>query len=193
MPIVGLTGSFGTGKSTVARMLADCGAYVIDVDALVSKLWKKPSVMKKAQIFLGKEIVQEGKLDRGKVAEIVFNNKTKLKRLNELIHPLVEKEVKRLIRQNQKKEVIVIDAPLLLEAKWSMFDVLVVVKANQKLQIQRVAQRMGLSRLEILRRIAQQWSIRKKLKMADYVVDNRGSRSSTHKQVKKIYKDIIDF
>ena len=195
MLVVGLTGSFGTGKTTVALMFARLGAKVIDADKIAHRLMRPKGACVQSIIkAFGKKIVSRGQIDRKALAQIVFNSPEKLKRLCQIIHPPVIRETKKEIaayKKRKKRGVIVIDAPLLIEAGLDrQADILVVVGASREKQVERIKRRMNISQSQIIKRINMQLSIREKQRRADIVIDNRGSIKATRKQVDDIWKKL---
>ncbi len=188
MLIVGLTGSFGTGKTTVANLFKESGAVVIDADQITRDLLgpKGKCIKKVAKVF-GHVILSHNKVDRIALARIVFNDPRELKKLTDILYPLGLKEVKKQITKNKNKKLIVLDVPLLFESGWDKIThTNVVVRSNQNLQIKRLIKRTGLSKSDILRRIKSQMSITEKLKKADIIIDNRGSLANTRLQVRAV-------
>jgi len=194
MQTIGITGSFGTGKTTVARLFAKLGARVIDADELSHKVIKKRSPgYKKVFSGFGKGILNaRGEVNRKKLARVVFNNLSALIKLCKIVHPEVIREIKKQIKiAKRKQQLIIVDAPLLIEAGLGrMMDKLVVVVASQEQQFKRLQRKTGLGRTEILKRIKAQLPLKKKLQLADFVVDNSGSLTYTKKQVKRIWQEI---
>lgn len=179
MLLVGLTGGLATGKTTVARMFADCGAYVIDADLVARQVVQpgKPAWRAVVKTF-GQHILNPDRtLNRSALAAIVFRNPRKLARLGRIIHPRVAREQARLTREIAKKDpkaVIIYDAPVLIEAgAHKRMDRILVVTADQNTQIARLMKRNGLSRAEALRRIRSQLPLSRKVRHADYRVDGR--------------------
>ncbi|MCU0651662.1 MAG: dephospho-CoA kinase [Candidatus Omnitrophica bacterium] len=190
--IIGVTGSFGSGKSTVSSMLASCGAFVVDADKISHELIKPGSVVYKKIIkSFGKDILAVGgSIDRKKLAAIVFSKAPLLKKLNSLIHPVIIRRMKQEIKK-AKQQIIVLDAPLLIEAGLKkVVDKLVVVKIKKNEQIQRLRNKAGLRRDDILKRIKAQVSLSDKVRLADFVIDNSGSIGKTKKQVKNIWRKL---
>lgn len=186
--ILGITGSFGSGKSTVARIFASYGAKVIDADKLAHSLIKpQGKIYKRIVKTFGKSILKQNMtIDRQKLATIVFDNKNLLKRLNKIIHPETIRIIKKNIK-SLKSEVIVLDVPLLIEAGLKkIVDKLIVVKTTQDKQIQRIQNRTSLSTQDILKRIKSQIPLRLKRHLADFVIDNSGTIKETKKQTEKI-------
>ena len=191
MKVIGLTGSFGTGKTFVASIFKELGARVIDADRVAHKLIRKGSpAYKRIVKSFGKSILTgEGEIDRSKLGHIVFSDKALLRKLNDIVHPYVIKEIKRSIRSAGKTDIVVIDAPLLLEAHLGgLVDKLVVVKCQKRRQVERCQEKFRLKKKEILRRIESQIPIKKKTEIADLVIENSLTRSQTRKQVLKAWR-----
>ena len=192
MPIVGLTGSFGTGKTYVSSIFKSLGAKVIDADKLAHKSFKKNSAAyKKIIATLGRSILSaDGSINRKALGRIVFNNKKRLAELNSIIHPGVIREIKDRIKSS-KDEVLIIDAPLIFETGLALLmDVLVVVKASRKEQIKRCVKKFNISEQDVCKRMACQMPLKVKIERADYYVDNNGTRKETEKQVKLIWQEL---
>jgi dephospho-CoA kinase len=187
--IIGLTGSFGSGKTTVARMFGAYGAQVIDADKISREVIAAGTVARKKIIRLfGRGILKKGgKINRAKLAGIIFAQKRLREALNKIIHPQVIRRMRRKIRESSR-QVIVLDAPLLLEAGLrKMPDKLVVVKINRKKQLQRLMRKYGFKKPEILKRIRAQLPLSLKVRLADFVIDNSGTIEKTEEQVEKIW------
>jgi len=193
--VVGITGSFGTGKSTVARIFSSLGAKVINADEIVHKIiGSNNKVSKKIIKAFGKGILDKNlrKIDRRKLGKIVFQKQESLKKLCKIIHPEVIKIIKKQLNAFKKNKCIVIDVPLLIEANLlDIVDRLIVVKASKENQIKRIKKKMNLSKNQIQRRINAQMSLSKKIKLADYVVNNNKNISFTKSQVRDIYKELF--
>jgi dephospho-CoA kinase len=192
--IIGLTGSFGTGKTFVASIFRSLGAKVIDADRIAHGVIRKgnPEYKRIVKSF-GKEILNEKKeIDRAKLGAVVFSNTALLRELNRIVHPSVIKEIRRSIRNAGKKDIVVIDAPLLIEASLDKFiDKLIVVKCQKRRQIERCREKFCLQKKEILRRIESQIPLKKKMKMADLVIDNSLTRSRTREQARKAWRVML--
>ena len=191
MKVIGLTGSFGTGKTFVASIFRELGAKVIDADRIAHKAIRKgtPAYKRIVKLFGKKILNKEAEINRGELGHIVFSNKAFLRKLNDIVHPYVIKEIKRSIRSAGKTDVVVVDAPLLLEARLGgLVDKLVVVKCQKRRQIERCQEKFRLQKEEILKRIANQISIKRKMEIADLVIENSRTRSLTRKQVRKAWR-----
>ena len=194
---IGLTGNIGSGKSTVADLLIKKGAALIDSDALARAATNDADVLTAIQTQLGKELVQDGALDRQKTAELVFNNPEALKTLNSIIHPWVRAESVRrtqaLLEQEKPPAIIIFDIPLLYEnALETTVDAVIVVDVPLELRIHRVQERSGLSEDDIRVRDAAQLELTEKVKRADYVIDNSKGLDELKQQVNEVWSKLID-
>jgi dephospho-CoA kinase len=190
--ILGITGTIGSGKSSVARMFKTKDALLIDADKLAHDSCKagRPAYKRIAACF-GKTVLKENKcIDRAKLAKAAFIDKAALNKLNGIVHKEVIAESLRLIK-NSGKKFIILDAALLIEAGLrKMVDKLLVVKARRSQQILRSQKRLALSRAEVLRRMECQISQSEKLRLADFIIDNSGSIKQTRKQVSEIRRKL---
>lgn len=192
MPIVGLTGGFGTGKSFVAGLFKKMGAEVIDADRIAHRILKKGSVTyKRIVAVFGSSILNTGgSINRKKLGKIVFGGKKKLSRLNRIIHPVVIGGIKDKIRES-KNDILVVDAPLICETGILRFmDKLIVVKASRQKQIDRCIKKFSIRKKDVCKRMACQMPLKTKIKKADYCIDNNGTRKETEIQVKKIWQGL---
>lgn len=186
--IIGLTGSFGSGKSTVAGIFASYGARIIDADKIAHASVRRGSeAYKKIISCFGSGIIGKNKeINRKYLAAVVFNNKKLLGKLNRIVHPEVIRIIKMKIN-SIKKGVIVLDAPLLLEAGLkNAVDKLVVVVIDRGEQVRRLIKKTRLKEQEALKRIKFQIPQDVKLRFANFVIDNSGTRKETERQVKHV-------
>jgi len=189
--IIGITGSFGSGKTTVARLFKKfTKGSIIDADRISRELERPNRILWKRIVReFGRGILKNNEIDRKRLAGIVFDDNKKLKRLNTVTHPYIIKEIKKRIRQSNK-EVIILDAPLLIEAGvLKMVDKIVVVKTDRKVLMRRLGK--SYSRKEVLKRIKSQLSLREKMKFADYFIDNSRSLKCTEYQVSEICRMVV--
>jgi dephospho-CoA kinase len=192
MIVIGITGNFGSGKSTVAAMFKKRGARVIDADAVVRDLILNDERCRCAiRGVFGDRVVTKNEVDRSKLAIAAFSDRRLLKKLEAILHPLVKEKFMDAIGKCRGK-MIVLDVPLLIEAGWSgMVDAVIVVRATVNKEVLRLNKRSGHSRAEVLKRLKYQLPFRDKRRFADFIVDNRESLGDTDKQVKKIFDSLI--
>jgi len=182
--IIGITGSFGSGKTTVANMFRKHGFRVINADKLYHGIYNKDKTLKDK---IKKEF---GTINRTQLKEIVFNDNKKLKKLNNITHPIIIKAIKKQINKIKNKK-IVIDIPLLFESKLEkMFNKIIVVKCSKKEQIKRILKKKKYNKKEINQIIKSQMPLKEKIKRADFVVDN-GTIKETQKQINSIVKIVL--
>lgn len=196
MITVGLTGGLGSGKSVVALFFKELGAHLIDADCLSHEILKEQAVIKAIlEFFKEADIVDtKGQIDRKKLGKVAFAKERNIQFLNQLIHPRVRERIKVLCASIQDKEaVVVVDIPLLYEAGWEeMFDVVVVVTAQEKTQIKRCLVRdQALREADIKARLLYQMPLKQKMERADYIIDNDHSLETTRKQVFEIWNKLI--
>ena len=196
MLLVGLTGGVATGKSTVATMFKQCGAVVIDADELARDVVKpgKAAWREIVNVFGTIVLNPDRTLNRRALGAIVFKNRSKLRRLERILHPRVEREQARLTRQAARKNpdaIAIYDVPLLFEAGVDKrVDKIIVVTADRETQIARLKKRNGLSSAEAIRRISSQMPLAKKRQRADHVLIGTLSRPSLRRQVGQLFEHL---
>ncbi len=195
---VGLTGGIACGKSTVAEMFVRLGAYLIDFDKLAHEVQEPGGAAWQGIVdHFGCDILgQDKKIDRNKLAAIVFSYPEKLKELNNIIHPcLYEEWGSRLekIKTSDSHAIILSDTPLLFEEQMQrMFDLTILVLIPPEEQICRLIARNGLTRDEAQKRLKSQMPINDKVALADIAIDNRGTIKETEKKVKEIWNELLE-
>ena len=186
--ILGLTGSFGSGKSTVAQMLTDLAqARVIDADALARDLQLpgRPGHRAIVEEFGPGILTDSGELNRPELAKRVFGNEAELQRLNALIHPLVWDEEVRLLEKYKEEPLVVLMVPLLFETDaHTLCDKVAVVSVDEVSRTDRLARRDGVTPEQVQRRLAAQMDQAAKEQRADFVIRNGGSLEETQAQVR---------
>ncbi len=190
MKVVGLTGGIGSGKSTVAKMFHQLGVPVYIADDEAKKLMHEDEALKK-QItkLLGKESYVNGKLNRQYIADIVFNDTSKLADLNAIVHPAVANHFD--VWKNQQTTTYVIkEAAVLFENEgYKQCDYIILVSAPLEQRIQRVLERDHTTREQILSRANNQWDDKQKIPLSDFVINNM-DLEETRRQVNKIHNKI---
>ena len=192
--VIGLTGGIGTGKSTVAAMLAKHGAAVVDADAIGHRVLTEPDAVKALVAAFGKGILAAtGAVDRKKLGKLVFRDAAKLATLNNLMHPLMSAHAEREINALRDKDrVVVLDAPLLIEAGWTaLVDEVWVTIAPEYTVVRRATARTGLSESAVRARVKAQLEPRERLKRASVIISTECSLSDLEQRVAALYRERI--
>ncbi|AEF17629.1 Dephospho-CoA kinase [Thermoanaerobacterium xylanolyticum LX-11] len=191
--VIGLTGGIASGKSTVSSILKSLGAVIIDADVVSREIMIKGTETYNILISVfGREILRkDGEIDRRKLGNLVFADKEKLNKLNEITHPEIIKRIKDIIEEERKKgkeKAIVLDAALLIEMKlFNMVDEVWLVVVDKKTQIRRLMKRDNLSYKDALNRIKSQMSIEDKMKYADFIINNCKDFNAIKRQVELLW------
>ena len=196
--LVGLTGGIATGKSTVSTMFAHLGAKIVDADLLAREV-VMPGQPAHAEIVreFGPDVLQEdGALDRKRLGAIVFGDPDRRRRLEEITHPAIHVRQQRILSVYDEEAfegIVIWDAALLIESSSARrMDKVVVVVADAATELRRLMARDGFSEEEARRRVASQMPLSEKVKVADYVIDNSGSRAETERRVREVYRALLD-
>jgi len=194
MLVVGLTGGIASGKSTVAGILKDLGALVIDAD-IVSREVALPHTRcwKSITAHFGKGILNKDlSINRKKLASRIFSDPEKRMRLNRIIHPAIKKRIRQLITDighDDAGALVIVDAALLVETgMYRDYDRLVVVAAAENVQRARLMRRDRCSLKAAQRRLRSQLPLAPKMQVADYVINNQGSLAQTRRQTRMLFK-----
>lgn len=179
----------------MAQLLGQRGAHVLDADKIAHRLLALGGAcFGKAIRYFGKGILNQGRIDRRALAQIVFNSPKDLKALCKITHPVVISEIKKAIRGfrvKKQKGFVVIDAPLLFESGLDKTcDIVVVVRASKADQVKRIQKRSHLRKSDITKRVRAQMPMAAKIKRADVVIDNRMNIKKTQKQVEELWQDL---
>ena len=190
--IIGLTGGIASGKSTVSKIFRELGAEIIDADIKAKEISEREEVVKEIGNIFGKEVINsEVKIDRLKIKEIVFNNKEKLKKLNDLIHPKVMEEFKKIKENTGKNDIIIFDVPLLFESGMDkMCDKIILVFTDKKIQIKRMLERDGITEELAEKIINSQMSLEEKLNKSQIHLENNGTLEDLREKSETIYREL---
>lgn len=189
--IIGITGSIACGKSTISNYLKSKGYIVIDADRIGHEALDDDYVKEKLILAFGNEILEDNKINRQKLGELVFGNSSNLNVLNSIIHPEIRKKILEKIDKNNDKELIFIDVALLFEAKFDdLVDKIIVVYVDKNTQLTRLMKRNSISKKEALSRIVSQMSPIEKAKLGDYTVNNNLDVINTYEQVDKVLSEL---
>lgn len=193
MKVIGLTGGIGSGKSTVARFLAELGAVVIDADQLGHEaLSPGTGGWREVVAAFGRHILApSGEIDRERLGEVVFRHPQSRERLNRIMHPRILEMVKAKVEEYRRQgaKVVVLEVPLLIEAGWNFLaDEVWVTLAPEATVLSRLRGRAGFSEEQSLRRIRSQLSPDERIKHADAVINTDCSLEELRKKVEELWE-----
>lgn len=193
--LVGLTGGIGSGKSTVARMFVERGAVLIDADAVAREVVEPGTPGFDAIVeHFGPDVVgPDGRLDRAKIADLVFTDEDARQALNDITHPLVGEEMMRRVADAPEDAIVVMDIPLLAEGgkeRASGYPAVVVVEAPRAVRLERLVAR-GMDRDDAAARMDHQASDEQRRAMATHVIDNSGDLAALQEQVADVWDDLL--
>lgn len=197
MLVVGLTGNIGSGKSTVAHMLSERGATIIDSDVLARRAVEKgtPAYDKIVARWGSAVLSPDNHLDRAALRRIVFSDAQELERLNEMVHPAVEEFRARLVEDARRRgdRIAVCDVPLLFERHMTeSFHPIILVDAPRPVRLERLVQERGLRETEAMDMIAAQMPAELKRARADYVIENDGSLTQLERRVEDVWASLVE-
>lgn len=193
MLLVGLTGNYGMGKSTVIPLFQEIGAATLDTDMIVRSLLEEKTVLRKIRALLGETVFyKNGRLNKKRVSDLVFKDESLRHSLEDILHPLVFKRIRTQVARSDKQDrVLIIEVPLLFERGYqSRFDKTITVFAEEELALERLEE-AGIKRHEAIQRLRAQLPIEEKKKRSDFIIDNNGTIDRTTKQVKAIYRKLM--
>lgn len=193
MLVIGLTGNYGMGKSTVLQIFKKLGALTIDTDKIVKRLLTRKLILEKIRSVFGKEVFNDnGSLNREKIADLVFKDDTMRRYLEDILHPLVFDEIEKYFKKRKNKyQIAIIEIPLLFERGYEdRFDQTIVIHTKENVAIKRL-ENQGINRERVLMRLRSQIPIELKIEKADYLIDNNGTIQDTKAQIKIIYEKLM--
>ena len=188
--IIGLTGGIGSGKTIVAEYFKSLGIPVYIADKEARQLMTSENIINALFNEFGKEILENGILNREKLAQLVFNNPKKLQKLNSIVHPEVKKHFDNWVEKHKNYPFVVKEAAILFESgSYKYCDTIITVTAPLETRLQRVMKRDKTDRESVLKRIENQWTDEQRIAKSNYVIHNL-SVESTKKQVDEILKKL---
>jgi dephospho-CoA kinase len=193
MKVIGFTGGIGSGKSTVSQFMAELGAVILNTDEVGYEAFKPDTELwRQVVAAFGRQIVTpDGNIDRKKLGNIVFGNAESLSRLNQMMHPRMYDMVKAQLEEYRRQgtRVVVLEAPLLLEAGWTpLVDEVWVTTASESTVLKRLEERAGLSRAESLARIRSQLPSAERVRHADVVINTDCDLDEVKVKVKELWQ-----
>lgn len=194
--LVGLTGGIGSGKSSVAGLLAEHGARVVDADAVARDVVAPGTdgLRSVVEAFGPDMLGADGGLDRARLADVVFPDREARLRLNAIVHPLVAARIDAMLAEGSSSGVLVYDVPLLVEGSVRErhdFDLIVVVEAPEELRIERLMRDRGMTEAQVRSRMASQATDEQRRAAADVVIVNDGSQQDLRRAVDTVWREGI--
>lgn len=191
--IIGLTGGIASGKTNIARALAREGAFVIDADEISHSLTRaKGAALSRLRERFGEGIFDGELLNRKRLGDLVFADKSSLEALNAILHPMIREELEKQIRARADLPAMVIDVPLLFEVGWdSLCDEVWCAWAPFFEQVRRLMKRDKHSLLQAVRRVRAQLPGREKCSRANHVIDTRGTKENSAKEAVRLWREAL--
>ena len=192
MKKIAITGSLGTGKSTILKILQNLGFSTFSCDEVVKNLYKDPDIQKKIIEIFGKEILSiDGKLNKRKILEKILENNKLKEKLESLFHPLVKEKLLEFIRERKEEKIIFAEVPLLFEVGWEdLFDEIWVITCSPLTQKERIL-RKGLEEKLGEKLLKLQLSLKEKEKKAHKIIFSEKSFEELEKEIKEMLKEYL--
>lgn len=193
MKKIGITGSIGSGKSTVSEYLSAKGYTIVDADALVKEIYlEREYVDKMVEVFGDIRLAEDStQLDKKKIFNLVFSDKTQLEKLDQTIHPFIEKKIMQSASEHQHEEMVFFDIPLLFEKGYEkMMDKVIAVYCEDDTRWSRASKRSNKTVAEIQSVDKMQMTQQEKKSKADYVLDNSTTLEHLHQQIENLLEEI---
>jgi len=192
MKKIAITGSLGTGKSTILKILQNLGFSTFSCDEVVKNLYKNPDIQKKIIEIFGKKILSiDGKLNKKKILEKILEDNKLKEKLESLFHPLVKEKLLEFIRERKEEKIIFAEVPLLFEAGWEdLFDEIWVITCSLLTQKERIL-RKGLEEKLGEKLLKLQLSLKEKEKKAHKIIFSEKSFEELEKEIKEMLKEYL--
>ena len=183
--VIGLTGGIGSGKTTIANYFQEMGVPVYIADNGARNVMQSEDIVKQIKTTFGDDLFVNNILNRAKLAEIVFNDKSKLEQLNNIVHPAVEKDFEVWLLQHTNYAYVIYEAAILFESgRYKECDVVITVTAPKELRIERVIKRDNTTREHVLSRMDMQWNDEKRISGSNFVINNDNLKNAKEEVVK---------
>lgn len=183
--VIGLTGGIGSGKTTIANYFNEMGVPVYIADDGAKRVMQSDDIVKEVRSVFGQNIFDGEVLNRAKLAQIVFNDKEQLARLNAIVHPGVKRDFESWMQNYKNHEYVIYEAAILFESgRYKECDVIVTVTAPEEIRIERVIQRDKTTREQVLSRMKMQWNDEKRISKSNFVINNDNLKNAKEEVVK---------
>jgi len=196
MKVIGLTGGIASGKSTVASILLEFGATIIDTDKVAREVVEpgQPAWHDICKVFGDDIFFADGSLNRQKLGELIFNDPTKRQMLNSIVHPRIIEECQKILEHYKQvgKKAVILEVPLLIEAGMdTMVDEVWLIVVDVEIQMDRLVRRDGLSKGQALKRIKSQMPLEEKIPKADIVIDGQLNINEIGSYLKILWNNVL--
>lgn len=183
--VIGLTGGIGSGKTTIANYFAEMGIPVYIADDGAKRVMQSTDIIEKVKAVFGQNIFDGEVLNRAKLAQIVFNDKDQLAKLNAIVHPAVKRDFELWMQEYENFDYVIYEAAILFESgRYKECDVIITITAPEEVRIERVIERDKTTREQVLSRMKMQWNDEKRISMSNFVINNNNLKIAKEEVVK---------
>lgn len=183
--VIGLTGGIGSGKTTVANYFKELGVPVYIADDGAKRVMQSKNILAEVKAAFGGNIFDNDILNRAKLAQIVFNDKEQLAKLNAIVHPAVKLDFDDWVKEHKNNDYVMYEAAILFESgRYKDCDVIITVTAPEEVRIDRVVKRDKTTREEVLSRMKMQWNDEKRISKSNFVINNNNLKNAKEEVVK---------
>jgi len=183
--VIGLTGGIGSGKTTVANYFQEMGVPVYIADDGAKRVMQSKNILEKVKSAFGGNIFDDEVLNRAKLAQVVFNDKEQLAKLNAIVHPAVKLDFEDWVKEHSDYDYVMYEAAILFESgRYKDCDVIITVIAPEEVRIERVIKRDKTTREQVLSRLKMQWNDEKRISKSNFVINNNNLKNAKEEVVK---------
>jgi len=183
--VIGLTGGIGSGKTSVANYFQEMGVPVYIADDGAKRVMQSKNILAEVKSAFGSNIFDNDILNRAKLAQIVFNDKEQLAKLNAIVHPAVKLDFDDWVKEHKNNDYVMYEAAILFESgRYKDCDVIITVTAPEEVRIDRVIKRDKTTREEVLSRMKMQWNDEKRISNSNFVINNNNLKNAKEEVVK---------
>ncbi|MBL0737421.1 dephospho-CoA kinase [Flavobacterium sp. GN10] len=183
--VIGLTGGIGSGKTTVANYFEEMDVPVYIADDGAKRVMQSKNILAEVKSAFGGNVFDGEVLDRAKLAQVVFNDKEQLAKLNSIVHPAVKLDFEEWVKGHKNYEYVIYEAAILFESgRYKECDVIITVTAPEEVRIDRVIKRDKTTREQVLSRMKMQWDDEKRISKSNFVINNNNLKNAREEVVK---------
>jgi dephospho-CoA kinase len=183
--VIGLTGGIGSGKTTIANYFQEMGVPVYIADDGAKRVMQSEAITEQIKSVFGESLFENNILNRTKLAEIVFNDKSKLEQLNSIVHPAVKKDFEVWLLRHKNSAYVIYEVAILFESgRYKDCDLIITVTAPEEVRIERVLKRDNTTREQVLSRMRMQWNDENRISRSNFVINNDNLKNAKEEVVK---------